>query len=336
MSPIILITLLIGYVQASKPYFDGIYEAYQKDDSDYLFGYSINLVCKIRNLTGTYYAGVEDAYSFQKSSLSKMDVMHDAYKIMACFNYKGYSYIIFKLHDSRDVIVRGRVAITFKFPYNIKSFLFDHLKASLYAFSNENDLHLVNMTMLESFWDVPNYPQHLAEEHKNTSLQNIFTMVDNLRWFSVKDIIVFNQTLYYIEEGDWNGQIIMRLMKMIVGGDEIVYVDDYEKENFTVIPFVQLNKYHSHNSHVKISLNSLSPTIMVSLPSSSIKSQIENIPMFWVIILYLLDAIFVIIILYVFKYLYGISLKRINSFRNGKQKELKDQTSPYQSVILSS
>lgn len=327
--------LVISYAQASKPYFDEVYEAYQKDDSDYIYGYSVNLVCKIRNLTGTYYAGVEDAYSFQKSTLSKMDIIKDACNIMACFNYHGYSYIIYKLYDGRDVILRGRVGITFKFPVNVKNFLFDHLNSSLYAFTDSSDLYSVNMTMLEAFWTVPNYPQRLAEEHKNISLQSMFTTLADLRWFSVTDVMVFNRTLYYIEEVNWNGQMITRLMKMTIDDDEISYIEDYGRKHFNVVPFVQMFKYYSHNSHVKISLNSLSPTIMVSLPSSSIKSQIPNMSTFWVIILYFLDAIFVLIILYAFKYLYGISLKRINAFRNDKKKKPIDQSSPYQSVILS-
>ena len=117
-------------------------------------------------------------------------------------------------------------------------------------------------------------------------------------------------------------------------------------DKFTFIPFAQISKYYSGSSnHVKLSLNSLAPSIMISMPSSTLKNNFGNMPTVWLIFLYLMDAIFVIILVYIFRYIFSLSKRKIdrirhNSKNNGEEKELQfidsdKEFSPYQTVVIS-
>ena len=329
--------------------FDGIYDTYPVTDTPYTYGYNINMVCKIINSRGTYYAGLEDVYTFQKVPMTYIEGINANFsKILSCFNYHGYSYIIYQINDGQNFtsIMRGRTSQRFKFPYNIEKFLYDHLNSKLYVFVEGNELYLVNIDVIESFWTEPNYTQKLLEKYRNLSFKNFFKLSDNLSWYLIKDIFVFNETIYFIAEEYFEDKRLLKLMKKDINGTVIYLRDLGSLDKFTFIPFTQISKYYSGNSnHVKLSLNSLAPSILISLPSSTLKNNVENIPTVWLIFLYLMDAIFVIILVYIFKYIYNLSKGKIdrikqNSKNYEEEKELQfidtdKEFSPYQTVVIS-
>ena len=342
----------VAYLKEShevKSYsFDGMYDTYPITDTPYTYGYNINMVCKIINSRGTYYAGLEDAYTFQKVPMTYIDGINANFsKILSCFNYHGYSYIIYQINDGQNItsIIRGRTTQRFKFPYNIEKFLYDHFNSKLYALVEGNELFLINMGEIESFWTESNYAQKLLEKYRDASFKNFFTLTDNLSWYFIKDIFVFNDTIYFIEQEYFEDKRILNLMKKSINGT-IVHVRDLGSvEKFTFIPFSQISKYYSgNNNHVKLSLNSLAPSIMISLPSTSLKSNIENMSPVWLLFLYLMDAIFVIILVYIFKYIYSLSRKKIDRIKHNSKNEIDTELqfidadkefSPYQPVIIS-
>ena len=342
----------VAYLKEShevKSYsFDGMYDTYPITDTPYTYGYNINMVCKIINSRGTYYAGLEDAYTFQKVPMTYIDGINANFsKILSCFNYHGYSYIIYQINDGQNItsIIRGRTTQRFKFPYNIEKFLYDHFNSKLYALVEGNELFLINMGEIESFWTESNYAQKLLEKYRDASFKNFFTLTDNLSWYFIKDIFVFNDTIYFIEQEYFEDKRILNLMKKSINGT-IVHVRDLGSvEKFTFIPFSQISKYYSgNNNHVKLSLNSLAPSIMISLPSTSLKNNIENMSPVWLLFLYLMDAIFVIILVYIFKYIYSLSRKKIDRIKHNSKNEIDKELqfidadkefSPYQPVIIS-
>ena len=129
--------------------------------------------------------------------------------------------------------------------------------------------------------------------------------------------------------------------------ETVIYLRDLGSlDKFTFIPFAQISKYYSGNSnHVKLSLNFLAPSIMISMPSSTLKNNFGNMSTVWVIFLYLMDAIFVIILVYLFRYIFSLSKRKIDRIRhfsknNEEEKELQfidsdKEFSPYQTVVIS-
>ena len=329
--------------------FDGMYDTYPVTETPYTYGYNVNMVCKIINSRGTYYAGLEDVYTFQKIPMTYIDGINANFsKILTCFNYHGYSYIIYHIKDGQNFtsIMRGRTTQTFKFPYNIEKFLYDHLNSKLYAFVEGNELYLVNMSMIESFWTEPNYAQKLVEKYRDVSFKKFFTLTDKIPWYFIKDIFVFNDTIYFIEQEYFEDNRLLKLMKKKIN-ETVIYLKDLGSlDKFTFIPFAQISKYYSGNSnHVKLSLNSLAPSIMISMPSSTLKNNFGNMSTVWVIFLYLMDAIFVIILVYLFRYIFSLSKRKIDRIRhfsknNEEEKELQfidsdKEFSPYQTVVIS-
>ena len=328
--------------------FDGMYDTYPVTDTPYTYGYNINMVCKIINSRGTYYAGLEDVYTFQKVPMTYIEGINANFsEILTCFNYHGYSYIIYYIKDGQNFtsIMRGRTTQTFKFPYNIEKILYDHLNSKLYAFVEGNELYLVNMSMIESFWTEKNYAQKLVEKNHDVSFKNFFILKDILSWYFIKDIFVFNDTIYFIEQEYFENNRLLKLMKKNINETAVYLRDLGSLDKFEFIPFSQISKYYSgNNNHVKISLNSLAPSIMISLPSKTLKNNVENMSAAWLLFLYLMDAIFVIIFVYTFKYIYSLSRKKIDRIKhnskNGIDKELQfidadKEFSPYQPVIIS-
>jgi hypothetical protein len=288
LSIILLFLTCINLALSYTEFFNN-YHTFPKDDSLGSYGYDISRVCSIRQIDGTNYAGLSDAFTVIKAPYTKLlDYDRDS-QIQNCFNFKSFSYIITRKNNITS-IMRGRLTKSYKLR-NYDKIIFDHLTSRLYA-QQDGAIFEINMTMIENFWLIENYPQKLVQEHHSISLDSLFHFKNRLSG-EIEDLIVFNDTLYFIR-AELTGRAIY---KTLIGEIIEEYVSEYDKPYFDFIPFIQISKFYETNSKIKLNLGSLSPTILISLPSSSIKSKEEfSTPL--IILLYFLDAIFVIIILW--------------------------------------
>jgi hypothetical protein len=300
------------------------------------YGYDISRVCSIRQIDGTNYAGLSDAFTVFKAPYTKLlDYDRDS-QIQNCFNFKAFSYIITRKNNITS-IMRGRLTKSYKLR-NYDKIIFDHLTSRLYA-QQDGAIFEINMTMIENFWLIENYPQKLVQEHHSISLDSLFHFKDRLSG-EIEDLIVFNDTLYFIR-AELTGRAIY---KTLIGEIIEEYVSEYDKPYFDFIPFIQISKFYETNSKIKLNLGSLSPTILISLPSSSIKSKEEfSTPL--IILLYFLDAIFVIITLWGLKYIFKYSKEAYKELKTKVEEEaVKEESTdnntyltslPYRDIVIS-
>lgn len=316
----LLINLTVGYTE----YFDNDYYAYPKDDSLASFGYDNSRVCTIRKIGSSYYSGLSDAYTVFKTPYTKLQNIISS-EIYNCFNYKAYSYI-FSLINNTTTIMRGHLSKNFKFQ-NYNKLIFDHLYSKLYSIDG-NKISEINMTMLENFWLIDNYPQKLLQTMRNISLNHMFVERNYLTG-KIDDVTIFNDTAYFIRSG--------KIYKQNIKSKHEEFISDWDKNFFDVIPFLQITKYYQDNP--KIKFGSISPTIIVSLPSSSIKSK-EELSMPLQIMLYFLDAMFVILTVWVLKHLFKSSKEKYEKFKTtNRNSNIEENISlaslPYRDIIVS-
>jgi hypothetical protein len=330
---LIILYFYINSVSCYTEFFDD-YHTFPKDDSLGSYGYDISRVCNIRQIDDIYYAGLTDTYTIFKAAYTKLFNFDTESQVQNCFNYKSFSYIITR-KNNRTSIMRGRLTKSFKFQ-NYDKLIFDHLASKLYA-QQEYNIFEIDMAMLENFWIIDNYPQRLVQERKNISLDSLFKF-RNLLFGKIEDLMIFNNTLYFIRP-EPRGRAIY---KTKVGEIQEEYVSEYEKPYFDFIPFIQISKYYETNSKIKLNLGSLSPTIVISLPSSSIKSK-EELPMPLIIALYFLDAIFVIITIWGMKYIFKLSKDKYKKLKAKdeaiEQADINNDTYlaslPYRDIVIS-
>jgi hypothetical protein len=148
------------------------------------------------------YTEVGDAYSFQKSALSRITNIKTAPSNLhfdACFNYNGCSYIFYRTqtHPTGIRVVRNNEEHIFKFDIDIQSLSYDHLNSNLFLLTAQRRFLNLDLKELENFWTTPSYLAHLINTFKSVSLNFLFTHVRQLNT-SATDFMVFDNTFFYI------------------------------------------------------------------------------------------------------------------------------------------
>jgi hypothetical protein len=322
----------------AKVQFDNQYDVYAKNDEGLSFGYNANQVCLIRKLGDDYYVGIEDAYSIFKTPIMRLRYLESNSTVKTCFNYNGYSYIISE-YKNITVIMRGRSMQTFKFPLFDK-YLFDHLAMKLYCYNSRiGELWEVSLPDIEAFWTIDNYAQKLVKSRHSISLRDFFAL--RKRIVSVLDIMVFNNTVYFTRQYQ-NNSIIAYKSHLKSHTEQSIGPTDYPK--FQFIPYLQISKYYQNytNSKIKWALNPSLPTIVLSLPSSTIIT--EQTPVSMLVGLYFLDALFVILTVWGLKYLYKFTRQRFKenkkdneiSYQEIIDKDISQVSLPYKQIVVTS
>src|SRR5882724_3755275 len=111
-----------------------------------LFTYSANLICELTENDNSFYASINDAYSFQRSQTVKVYTAHNRIA-SACFLYGGYSYLIFyNSYTNGTEILRNQDGKHFTLPKG--KFIFDNFAASLYLLDGR-DLYQIDLKSVE-------------------------------------------------------------------------------------------------------------------------------------------------------------------------------------------
>lgn len=335
MNVLIILLLAINSISHSSfaennPVFDKIYDIYPKDDSNAAFGYNFNQVCRLRLFGDVYYMGLEEAYGILKTPLTRLQHVKKDSEIHNCFNWHGYSYIMFGANN-RTHIMRGRTINSFKFPEYDK-LLYDHLSSKLYAFQNiSGQITEFNLVSLENFWLYENYAQKLIRERHSVSLSDFLIQRVQLN-HSISDIMIYNNTVYYITASK-------QINKMNINDKLEEFVMSTNRSKFDFIPFAQFSRIYQNSPESLIKLSS-NPEILVPLPSSNIKHDGTSLPLIFA--LYFLDASFIILTLLLLRYLYNKSLVdlAISKFtkksrpKNKFEESVELMPNPYRPVIV--
>lgn len=332
-----------------SPFFDSVYYAFPKDNSEKTFGYDQGSVCKIRKYANQQYAKLEGAFDlFQQTALTRLDALDidnrdGSNEVTACLNYKGNSYLFYiRGGNGNDIdqnktaqIMRGNLLRTFTFPIRMDRLSYDHYRSRLYVFA-DNALYRMNMTLLDSFWTDPLFSQQqLIRKERNVTMWKFFLLPPIRRFgggdgdvgHQITDLIVFNDTLYYFTTAG-------SLWKEYIGSPTttraiMIATDSDNKNNkFNIIPFVFIfsQQFESPSddgimatltsnspSHIRISgLPNAGNALFFPLPSASViqgrsggggtdRLSERNNGIQWIILLYVLDAIFVFLLVCIFR-----------------------------------
>jgi hypothetical protein len=250
---------------------------------------------------------LNDAYTVFNTPYTKMYSVNPQSEILTCLEYKGHSFIITKLNGTISVM-RGK--FTKYFNYDLKKLIFDHYTNKLYSFKNHK-LYEINMTLIDNFWF-------------DFSNKNISYIYRSYLLGEIKDIMVFNNTQYFIRE--WPvGKF--KIIKRYIGEikEEILTLTKYQAFDF--IPFIQISNFYEGNPKFKLSLGS-APTIAISLPSSNIKNK-EQLSIPLIILLYILDVIFVLLTVWAFKYIFKFSKTKLEALKNMRNSQSADTNTSY-------
>jgi len=240
------------------------YDLYIKSDNIESFPYSLNQVCNIRQIGGSTYAYIEDAYSFQRTATVKLNLFNTKQSIarpLACFNFNGYSYILYKFNNTSDSvrgvsdektvthIMRGRIERSFKWLFDYRLFSYDHLFSKLYFLTKDNLLYQVELTSLEKLW---------IFNKQNFTINNLYFKVSNLSNYNIDNLIVFNNTIYaFNNNGIWRGKIKEALQH---------YKINASFKFIFFLPYQRLSLMINNLMDAPTALSSISPTISLSIP----------------------------------------------------------------------
>lgn len=289
MHSLIFLISLILHAAAYGPAFDYNYETFIKNNSIAEFGYDMSHVCTIIKISDAWYAGIADAYTIFRAPYTKIQTINPLSNIQQCFNYRTHSYIISLIGNSTS-IMRGRLTNNFRFP-KYDRIIYDHISAKLYSI-NENNISEVNLSMVENFWTINNYAQKMVKEHRSISLKDLFILRDRVE-VNFSDLIILNNTIYYIKKEVDN----FGIYKKNINESVQVFVSKINVPLFNFIPFIQIS------NHGNPKINTAASTIVLTLPSHNIKNK-ENLSIEIAVLWYFLDIFFVILTLWVMKYLY--------------------------------
>jgi hypothetical protein len=283
---IIFLLFFFSLAQANEENLFKPYEIVYKDGYP-SYGYSFNKICVLMQNVNTLYASVEDAYSFQKSSLTRVITTENASIPLNCFSYNGYSYIIYRTLDHKIHIIRGRTEKSFLFPIEISNFYYDHLQTKLYFITEKQELYRFNLDMFEEFW---------TGKLKYNITLNDFYSTSGILVPNYSDFMIYNDTMYridrltyniHVEKFNDNRQLIDNLFGTL-GRSEF---------RFVLFPSFQnlMNHFITHNMYfVKISQNS--PMFVLPPMPNANENGILNV------ILYLISFVIIIVAIYISKF----------------------------------
>ena len=233
MTAIFVILLILCSVIHSYsnhyPVYDRIYDVYPKKEQS-SYGYDTSRVCEIKIYNNRIYASLANAYDFVSTpdnEIRSIGLIRAIDDILACFYFKGYSYLISK-NINITTFIRGNIMRTFIFDYD--KYIFDHALAILYAYKNQTgELFLVNLDELEKQW----FESAKTEEF----FHKLFTLHPD-----TKDVMIFNGSLYTIERRSSCKNIVV---KMNLTSHTRSIVDDTRLYKFDFIPFYQQHRLYN-------------------------------------------------------------------------------------------
>jgi hypothetical protein len=251
------------------------------------------------------YAAIENPYGFDRTvqmPVGKFNFSHDP-EPLACFNYKGYSWVFYRLGDPILHIERAHDERTFEL--NISIFSFDQMTSTLYFFTNETQqLYRFNLDILEKFWTVDNYSQELVKARRNVAMDILYSPVEKLD--GVDKLMIFNNTIYY-------RTVKMELKKKIIGiNDSQKLKHNSVKLDFIMfVPFLKLlDLLKDNNSQINTLLSS---STVISLPLPVLPPESSGVLTY---ILYVINVGIVLTIFYFYRKKHNLNETSDNKFKH--------------------
>src|SRR5882724_5819258 len=165
----------------------GLFRRDQSPHSE-LFAYSSNLICELAEHDNSFYASINDAYSFQRSQTVKVYTSHNRIA-SACFLYGGYSYLIFfNSYTNGTEILRNQDGKHFTLPRG--KFIFDNFADSLYLLDGKN-LYQIDLKSIEKSFIMS---KSLTMRSPPSALYNKVLEFEE----DIADIQIANEELTYI------------------------------------------------------------------------------------------------------------------------------------------
>ena len=246
------------------------YYAYQKGNEQ-TFAYDARRVCKILKHSPYTYVRLENPLDqFDRTAVKQIECNEG---ILACLNYKGYSYLFYTANESMTGIVKG-AADTRIFPIRLDRLYYDHLDSALYVIAGDACLYQINLE-----WS----------ENATTTLIADKNLTSPLPVNNMADVFVVNRTVYWLTPYG-------KVYKQRIGTNEktVLVYENYPDIRFSIIPFppdivgIRPSITITENPHIKIS-GLGGDSIFLPLPSSLNADFVYTTNN---IFLYILDIIF--------------------------------------------
>jgi hypothetical protein len=237
------------------------------------FPYARNLICELRIHDNWYYASVVDGYSFQRSQTVNVWPAYHR-NVLACFQYEGYSYLIFYNKQTNGTeILRNQKTKNFQLPKG--KFIFDNFDQTLY-FLDQRSLYQINLEWLEKNFVSTNASTEILDKKIIDFQEDII------------DIQIANSEIIYTNANN-------RLISRKLNGKYI----SVSSINGHKLPFIRLERIKRDSNYETLRLSV--PPFTLAIPKSPMILEETNEKVFWLISLYIIDIVFFIILLYIIK-----------------------------------
>ena len=250
----------------------GLFRRDQSPHSE-LFAYSSNLICELAEHDNSFYASINDAYSFQRSQTVKVYTSHNRIA-SACFLYGGYSYLIFfNSYTNGTEILRNQDGKHFTLPKG--KFIFDNFADSLYLLDGK-DLYQIDLKSVEKTFIMSKSLSMRSPPLYNKVLEFAEGIVD---------IQIANEELTYITSDK-------KLVNRALNGDFL----SVSATNATRLNYIHIARPKRTSEHVHLS----APPFTLMMPQRPEISDLDKRNIF-LLSLYIIDIVFFVVLLYIIK-----------------------------------
>jgi hypothetical protein len=222
----------------------------------------------------SFYASINDAYSFQRSQTVKVYTSHNRIA-SACFLYGGYSYLIFyNSYTNGTEILRNQDGKHFTLPRG--KFIFDNFANSLYLLDGR-DLYQIDLKSVEK-----TFIMSKSLTMRSPPLYNKVLIFEE----DIADIQLSNEELTYITRDK-------KLVNRALNGDFL----SVSATNATRLNYIHIARPKRTSEHVHLSAPPPFPLMMPQRPEISDVDK-RNI---FLLSLYIIDIVFFVVLLYIIK-----------------------------------
>lgn len=173
-------------------YFDSIYSTISKNSAnEKIFGYDENNICFVQVTNRNIIAYTQNWQTFERTSDSLFEISRhpNQIKIINCFKFNRYSYIIYKYKDNNEIVmIKGKnngktLEISFD---DIK---YDYLSKKLYLINNSM-IYDIEMNDFENIWKSTN------KASDGYLKINLITTIDK----TISDFLIIEDAIYIIKD----------------------------------------------------------------------------------------------------------------------------------------